>query len=161
MLPVLSVEASSDGPYADVVEYLSPEWLAAAATLVAADPLLAAAATAHELVVEYLVEQPREHGPGEHGPGAVAPGDPVAYHLRLSGGAVALVPGTAPDADVRFRCDHATALAVARGELGAQRAFMEGRLRIGGDVRAIVAAQEVLAAVGDVLAPIRPPAAPG
>lgn len=146
MLPAHSVEAPAHRPYAGDVEYLSPEWLAAAATLVAADPALAAAAAAHDLVVEYLVEPP---------------GEPVVYHLRLSGGAATLVPGTATDADVRFRCDHATALAVARGELGAQRAFMEGRLRIGGDVRAIVAAQEVLAAVGDVLAPIRPSAAPG
>lgn len=150
MLPARSVEAPAHRPYAGGVEYLSPEWLVAAAALVAADPALAAAAAAHELVVEYRVDAPRGDGPGE----------PVVYHLRLSGGAAALVPGTAPDPDVRFRCDHATALAVARGELGAQRAFMEGRLRIGGDVRAIVAAQEVFAAVGDVLAPIRPTAAP-
>jgi hypothetical protein len=149
MLPAQVVEASSHGPYADVVEYLSPEWLAAAANLVAADPTLAAAAEAHDLVVEYLVEQPDEHA-----------ADPVVYHLRLSGGAAALVARPAPEADVRFRCDHATALAIAKGALGAQRAFMEGRLRIGGDVRAIVAAQEVFAAVGDVLAPLRPSAAP-
>jgi hypothetical protein len=154
MLPARSVEALSDGPYACVVEYLSPEWLAAAATLVAADPSLAAAASAHDLVVEYRVDHPAADGADD-------PLDPVVYHLRLSGGGASLEPGTAPDADVRFRCDRATALAVARGDLGAQRAFMEGRLRIGGDVRAIVAAQEVLAAVGDVLAPIRPPASPG
>jgi hypothetical protein len=151
MLPAHSVEASSQDPYADGVEYLSPEWLTAAAALVAAEPSLAAAAAGNELVVEYVVEDPGEDGPG----------DPVVYHLRLSGGAAALGPGAVPDADVRFRCDRATALAVARGDLGAQRAFMEGRLRIGGDVRAIVAAQEVLAAVGDVLAPIRPAATLG
>lgn len=146
MLPARSVAAPSNGPYAGGVQYLSPAWLTAAAELVAADPGLAGAAEALRLVVEYTV--------------ADTPEGDITYHIRFADAAATLAQGPAADADVRFRCDHPTALAVARGELGAQRAFMEGRLRIGGDVRAIVAAQEVLSAVGDVLAPIRPTAPP-
>jgi hypothetical protein len=146
MLPAAPAgSGAGPAPYAGGVEYLSPAWLDAAAALVAADPGLAAAARAHRLVVEYTVEAP-----------AGSPDGAVTYHLRLADGAAALVVGGAPDADVRFRCDRTTAAAVATGALGAQRAFMEGRLRIGGDVRTIVEAQAALAGLTDVLAAIRP-----
>jgi hypothetical protein len=44
---------------------------------------------------------------------------------------------------------------VAAGELGAQRAFVEGRLQVGGDLSLLITHQRALAAVHDALAPVR------
>jgi hypothetical protein len=124
------------------VRYLSPAWLEEAAALVAADAALAAAARDLDVVVDYLVEG--------------GPDGDIAYHLALGGGVAALGAGPGVGSTASIRCDHATALAVATGALGAQRAFMDGLLRIGGDVQEIVAALPALAGLPDVLAPLRP-----
>ncbi len=44
---------------------------------------------------------------------------------------------------------------MAAGELPAQRAFVEGRLRVGGDLSQLVAHQRTLAAIDDALADVR------
>ena len=45
--------------------------------------------------------------------------------------------------------------AIASGTASAQRAFMTGQLRVGGDLRALVEAQDAMAAIGDVFASVR------
>ncbi len=54
-----------------------------------------------------------------------------------------------------FRQDLATAWAIASGQVSAQRAFMAGRLRVGGDLNAMVAHREVFATLDGVLSPVR------
>jgi hypothetical protein len=58
-------------------------------------------------------------------------------------------------ADVSFVCDRATAGALARGELNAQRALTSGRLKLRGDVDRLGAAADALTALGDLLAELR------
>lgn len=126
------------------MKYLSAEWLAAAGHALAADPALAGALADVDLTFEQHVTD--------------GPDGAVAWHLTVAGGRVTLTPGPAPaaaPATVRFTTDYATAAAVATGELAAQRAFVEGRLRVGGDLSLLIAHQRGLAAVGDALAPVR------
>ena len=59
-------------------------------------------------------------------------------------------------ADLRFAADCRTAARIASGTLAAQRAFVEGRLRVGGDLSLLTTHQRALASVGDALAGIRP-----
>ena len=109
-----------------------------------ADPGLAAASRGVHLVLQQTVDDPA--------PGA-RPG--------TSGSTTApcrLVAGRADDATVTFHCDRATALDVHQGRTSAQAAFMAGHLRVGGDVGALLAHQELLAGLTDVLAPLREPA---
>jgi putative sterol carrier protein len=118
-----------------VVRFLSPEWIgaldrAAVAQCTECGPELAG------LVVEYDVDGTR-------------------YHLAFEATGVRAVDGAAEHATVTFRCDHATALAIARAELSAQRAFMGGRLRIGGDAAALVRAQSAIAQLPDLFAAVR------
>jgi hypothetical protein len=122
------------------VRYLSPDWIDAAGRALADDRLGAALAG-----VTLTVEQVVTGGPD---------GD-VTWHLAIADGKVQLSPGPAPRADLRLATDYATAAGVAAGELGAQRAFVEGRLRVGGDLSLLVAHQRALAAVDDALAPVR------
>ena len=82
-------------------------------------------------------------------------GEELAYAVRIGGGTVAVTEGRADDADVTFTQDRDTAVAIAAGELSAQAAFLAGRLRVGGDLRAALANARELAALGDVFASAR------
>ena len=82
-------------------------------------------------------------------------GEELAYAVRIGGGTVAVTEGRAGDADVTFTQDRDTAAAIAAGELSAQAAFLAGRLRVGGDLRAALANARELAALGDVFASAR------
>jgi putative sterol carrier protein len=96
-----------------VAEFLSDEWLdelgAAAGTVTVDDEDL-------RLVVQQVVAR------GDL--------DAVTYHLRVEGGRLSVIPGPAAEADLTFWLDRDTALAIHRGELSAQTAFLEGRLRV-------------------------------
>lgn len=65
-------------------------------------------------------------------------GEDLAYSIRLEGGQISVVAGRTDDADVTFLQDRSTADAIADGTLSAQAAFMAGRLRVGGDLRAVL-----------------------
>jgi hypothetical protein len=82
-------------------------------------------------------------------------GREVTYVVEVDGGCVRVHRGRSADADVTFTQDLATAQAIHRGELSAQAAFMEGRLRLGGDLRAVIDRAAALAAIDDVFAGAR------
>ena len=83
-----------------------------------------------------------------------ADGD-VPYVIAIADGRVRVHRGRAERSDVSFTQDRATAAAIARGELSAQVAFLDGRLRLGGDLRAVLARAGDLAALDDAFAAAR------
>jgi predicted lipid carrier protein YhbT len=74
----------------------------------------------------------------------------VAYVVEIADGAITVRRGRSDRADVTFTQDRPTAEAIHRGELSAQTAFIEGRLRLGGDLRAVIDRAGALAAIDDV-----------
>jgi hypothetical protein len=121
-----------------VANYLSPDWferIGAAAGEEAA-PLRHAT-----LVLQHVVTG--------------GPDGEVWYHVRLSPGAVEIVRGPALHPHVTFAEDYATAAAIARGTLSAPAALLAGRIRLGGDLSALLAHQDVLAAEDPIPAAIR------
>jgi putative sterol carrier protein len=117
-----------------VAEFLTPEWVSALAEA-------AAGATVPDgvhLVVQQVVVDDD--------------GAEVAYAIRIDGGAVRVAAGRADDADVSFTQDRATAAAIARGDLSAQAAFLDGRLRVGGDLAAALGSARTLAGLDDLFA---------
>jgi len=112
----------------------------AAGAALAGDERLTEALRGVRLTVEQVVEDPA---------GA------VRWHVVVDDGRAHLVPGPAADPDVRFTTDRATAAGIASGRLSAQRAFVEGRLRVGGDLTKLMAHQRAVAAVDDALAEVR------
>ena len=69
--------------------------------------------------------------------------DDVSWVVAIAGGAVVVERGDG-DADVTLTTDRATAAAMASGEVSAQDAMAAGRLRLGGDLSALLAAAPVL-----------------
>ena len=124
-----------------MARYLSADWIHALDQAATGDVALAAATQEVGLVIQQEVTGGPE-------------GD-ACWHVRIDHGTVRVLPGPAPDADVVFRQDHATALAVGQGELSAQTAFMVGKLRVAGDVGVLMAQHDLLDAVDDVFAPVR------
>ena len=83
------------------------------------------------------------------------PDGDVAYHVIVDDGRTSVRAGRADDPTITFTQDRATARAVSRGELSAQGAFMAGRIRVRGDLPALVAQQDALLRVDDVFASVR------
>lgn len=84
-----------------------------------------------------------------------APDGDVTYLVVIEEGALRFVPGDDAAAPVTFTQDYATAVAISRGELSAQAAFMMGRIRAGGEVGLLLTHQGALAGVDDVFEPVR------
>lgn len=124
-----------------MLAFLTPPWLAALDDAARADQALAAATSGLRLVIEQRV-----HG---------TPAGDVTYHVVLDHGEVAVAGGPADSPTVTFDQDHATARGIAAGTESAQRAFMSGRLRVGGDLRVLLEHQASLLALGDVFAAVR------
>jgi putative sterol carrier protein len=125
-----------------VLAYLSDEWVTAVdEALSGLDP------TTFDPPVSLTIHQTVTGGPN---------GD-CSYSVWFDGGRAGAgrrAPGgTTPD--VSLTCDWDTAVGIATGKDRAQRAFLDGRLRLGGDSRPLVAHAGVLATIDDVLAGVR------
>ena len=83
------------------------------------------------------------------------PAGEVAYALVVDSGRVEVHRGRVAKPDLVITQDRATAEAIHRGELSAQAAFMQGRLRLGGDLRAVIDRAADLASLDDVFARVR------
>ena len=79
----------------------------------------------------------------------------VAYWLAFDRGTVTGGTGAPSDkADVTITMDHATATDLAREEINAQAAFMQGRLKVTGNMGKLLQHQAAIAALGPSMASI-------
>ena len=83
-----------------------------------------------------------------------APDGDVAYWLTFDRGSVSGDLGHAADADVTFAMDHETAIALARAELNHQAAFMQGKLKVTGNMGKLLQQQAALTALAPAMAAI-------
>jgi len=82
----------------------------------------------------------------------VVEGDPaIRWQLRLGPDGVGLDRDPSTDPDIRITTDRETASEIRAGNVAAQRAFLGGQLRIGGDIQALMANREALAALAPAL----------
>lgn len=119
------------------MRFLSTEWVAAL------DEAASALEVDDDLAI--VIEQRVRTGPTAE----------VIWHMRVAAGTVRFAPGPAPEADIRLSCSQATALAMAQGRMSAPRAFLDGRLRLDGDVSVMMDARAGLEAVADGFALVR------
>jgi putative sterol carrier protein len=85
---------------------------------------------------------------------ADAPDGEVDYYLQAAGGSVALGVGNVENADVTVKQSYDTAIAISKGELNTQTAFMTGKLKVSGNLAKLMmhqgAIQQWGAAVSDL-----------
>ena len=124
-----------------VVRYLSLDWIDALSRAVRDDQQLRELATTHELGLTQVV------GDGPEGD--------VTYHLQVGDGEARFGPGAADPEHVRMEQSWSTAVAVANGDVNAQEAFVDGRIRLYGDQQRLLDAQPVFGALDHVLASLR------
>jgi hypothetical protein len=124
-----------------VVRYLSLDWIDALSRAVRDDEQLRELAAAHEIGLTQVV------GDGPEGD--------VTYHLQVGDGEARFGPGAADPEHVRMEQSWSTAVAVANGDVNAQEAFVDGRIRLYGDQQRLLDAQPVFGALDHVLASLR------
>ncbi|MEE8374886.1 MAG: SCP2 sterol-binding domain-containing protein [Acidimicrobiia bacterium] len=78
----------------------------------------------------------------------------VNYYLSASGGNALMALGDLDSADVNVKQSYDTAVAIFKGELNTQTAFMTGKLKVSGNLAKLMMHQNVIqqwgAAVGDL-----------
>jgi putative sterol carrier protein len=83
------------------------------------------------------------------------PDGDVTYVMRIDRGSVRAEPGPAANADATFTQDYDTATAVVKGDLNAQAAFMTGRIRVSGNMSALLEHQGSLIGLDGVFEQVR------
>lgn len=76
---------------------------------------------------------------------------PVTWHVAFADGVARVVAGPADDAAVTLTSSFETANDIHAGRLSAQRAFLDGALRIGGDLDILISHRRALAEVAELL----------
>ena len=74
-----------------------------------------------------------------------APDGDVHYYLSTGGGNATVALGDLDDADVTVKQSHDTAVAIFKGELNTQTAFMTGKLKVSGNLAKLMMHQNVIA----------------
>lgn len=72
------------------------------------------------------------------------PDGEVPYYLQISDGAATMALGELEGADASVSSDYDTAVAISRGELNVQMAFMTGKIKVGGNMAKIMMNQGLI-----------------
>ena len=86
---------------------------------------------------------------------SATPDGDVSFRFAAGEGRLELTWGTTEGAQITLLEDYPTAVAIATGELPAQQAVAEGRLKLRGDVGALVRNGPAMAALGDLFRAVR------
>ena len=73
-----------------------------------------------------------------------AEGGDVDYSIVIGDGSAAINGGTIDDADATITNNYETAVAISKGELNTQMAFMTGKLKVSGNMAALMMNQGAL-----------------
>ncbi|MGK2946946.1 MAG: SCP2 sterol-binding domain-containing protein [Acidimicrobiales bacterium] len=79
----------------------------------------------------------------------------LAFSIALGDGVAQVRRGRDVGAQVTFTQDRAPAVAISQGTLSAQVAFLDGRLRLGGDITALLDRAGAVGAVDDLFGAVR------
>jgi putative sterol carrier protein len=71
-------------------------------------------------------------------------GTEPTYHIAITGGAATTAPGPADNADATISSSYETAVAISKGEINTQMAFMTGKLKVAGNMAKLMMNQAML-----------------
>ncbi|MGI9609210.1 MAG: SCP2 sterol-binding domain-containing protein [Acidimicrobiia bacterium] len=119
------------------VKFLSEDWLNASSETLAGDADYQAATSTTDLTLQFVVTD--------------APDGDVEYNVTMANGSTAFAPGTLEGADATIRNNYETAMAVSKGDLNTQAAFISGKLKVEGNLAKIMMNQSALTALAEAL----------
>ena len=123
------------------VRYLSPEWIEAVSSRIAASKSIQALAKDHSVGVTQVVTG--------------TPFGDVTYNFQVGDGRATFTEGVASPEDVRFSESWQTALAVNNDTLSPDEAILLGHVTFTGDHTKLVAAGEVFAELDAIFDDVR------
>jgi putative sterol carrier protein len=119
-----------------LAKFLTQEWLDALGSTVGADEGFKSAIANVDLCLQFEVPDAPEGTEG-------------TYHFVIKEGALATGAGAADEADATISNNYETAVAISKGELNTQMAFMTGKLKVSGNMAKIMMNQAVFSAFAD------------
>ena len=81
-------------------------------------------------------------------------GTEPTHHLAIKDGGLSAGPGPADEADATIANDYATAVAISKGELNTQMAFMTGKMKVAGNMAKIMMNQAVFTKFAEATAEV-------
>ena len=121
------------------VQFLSDEWMTTATDTLGASEAFTGAIQNVDLVMQFDVSD--------------APsGAASIYNVAIADGAATVTSGLNEDADVTVSNDYDTAVAIAKGDLNTQMAFMSGKLKVSGNLAKLMMNQNVVSHFATALA---------
>ncbi len=82
-------------------------------------------------------------------------GAETRYYMTIGNGILDVQPEDAPAPDVTITQDYETAVALHRGDISARQAFMDGRLKVSGNVALVTRHAETFATLSNIFAELR------
>ena len=122
------------------VKYLSQEWIDAYNAALAGDEAVRAAMKGKSATIQMVISD--------------APEGEVRYWLRIEDGGASAGLGDLDGPDVTIRQSYETSAQVNKGELDGQKAFTQGKVKIGGKMLKMMQLRAPLAQVQAALAGI-------
>ena len=113
------------------MKFLTKEWLDALTVALQAHEGFKGATATTELTLQFEVSD------------APAGTEPV-YLITLGGGSVQATAGPGASPDVTITNSYETAIAISKGELNTQMAFMTGKIKVSGNMTKLITNQAML-----------------
>jgi len=113
-----------------LAKFLTKEWMEALTLTVNQDDNFTSATATVDLTLQFEVTDAPDGTEG-------------TYHLVIKEGTLVAGPGPADDPDATISNDYETAVAISKGELNTQMAFMTGKMKVSGNMAKIMMNQAV------------------
>jgi putative sterol carrier protein len=126
------------GPH--LAKFLTPEYMQLANEALASNAGFQSAITNVDLSIQFKVTD--------------APDGEIDYSLSIADGNAVLELGDLEGAEVSVTNDYATAVGISKGEINTQMAFMTGKLKVAGNMAALLMNQNVIAQFAGALSDI-------
>jgi putative sterol carrier protein len=115
------------------VKFLTEEWASAMTDALNSSADFQSAASGQAVKLQQVVTD--------------APDGEAKYYFTLDGGKAQVALGEIPDAEATLTQSYETAVAITKQELNAQNAFMQGKLKISGNMMKLMQLQGVFNAM--------------
>jgi len=124
-----------------LAKFLTKEWMEALKLVVNQDDNFTTATATVDLTLQFEVTDAPD-------------GTENTYYLVIKEGTLDAGPGPADEPDATISNDYETAVAISKGELNTQMAFMTGKMKVSGDMSKILANQVVFTKFAEATAAV-------